>query len=510
MLTHNGVTSTSTDMLDQKLDTNNLPTNIAELCQGIQRKREPQPSHMPKESMIDGFNKWRESTTTSPSGKHLGIYRTLTRAYNNYYANTTTNDREGETNNDSKKYQQTAEIALTIQHQLINLAIKHTYTYRRWGNIHNFFIEKQPGNPLLNKLRVIHIYEADWNLLLKYFIAYKVHGAACQAGTVQPEQTGGRPGKCSAHTAALTTITTETICLQKLTGATIYNDAKACFDRIVENISNVTLLSEGLHPKIATLHAQTLSTANYIIKTKHGLHDIPNGHMRPEPFLGTGQGAADSMPRWSILSDLLIRLYNSKAISNPIICPISKKKLLEKIRAFVDDTNSLSLCKGPEELEQILTANATIWESLLHLIGGKLELSKCKFTAYKWESDLEGTMQLIKEKTIGELTIVDSEAKTYNKIEEIAASESYKLLGIPMATTQAHVEQDKMIQLKCANMTKLLTTTNLPPSETWYSYKAIILPTIKYGMAAMVIPEKILAINQKQLIHTLVPRLGLN
>jgi hypothetical protein len=465
---------------------------------------------MPLTSMIDGFNKWRESTSTSPSGKHLGIYRTLTRAYNNYYTSNPQETKQKQRQQESTNYKHTAELALTIQHSLINLAIKHNHTYRRWLTIHNLFIDKLPGQPRLDKLRVIHIYEADWNLLLKYFIAYKVHGEACRAQTVQPEQTGGRPGKCAANTAALTTITSETICLQKLTGATIYNDAKACFDRIIENVSNATLISEGLNPKIAVLHAQTLSTANYIIKTKQGLHDTPNGHMKPEPFLGTGQGAADSMPRWSIQSDLLIRLYNANAISDPIIIPISKAVLMEKIRAFVDDTNSLNLCKSPEELEQLLTNNATIWEALLHLIGGKLELSKCKFTTYKWKADVQGTMKLMTDKTIGKLTIRNSETKQQNHIEEIAANESYKLLGVQMATTQAHLEQDKMVKSKCQNMRKLLQTTNLPPSETWYSYKAIILPTIKYGLVATTIPEPELAINQKHLVHALIPRLGLS
>jgi hypothetical protein len=42
--------------------------------------------------------------------------------------------------------------------------------------------------------------------------------------------------------AALTTIIAETICLQRLTRVTIYNDAEASLDRIIENISNVTLI----------------------------------------------------------------------------------------------------------------------------------------------------------------------------------------------------------------------------------------------------------------------------
>jgi hypothetical protein len=74
------------------------------------------------------------------------------------------------------------------------------------------------------------------------------------------------------------------------------------FDRLIENISNVTLMREGLHHKIATLHSQTLKQAQYFIK-KHGRHNQPNGHMQPVPFLGTGKVAADSKPRRSLLSD---------------------------------------------------------------------------------------------------------------------------------------------------------------------------------------------------------------
>jgi hypothetical protein len=66
----------------------------------------------------------------------------------------------------------TAHTALTIQHLLINLAIQHTHTFTPWQTVHNFFIEKIPGKPLIDKLRVIHIYEADWNIILKYFVAH--------------------------------------------------------------------------------------------------------------------------------------------------------------------------------------------------------------------------------------------------------------------------------------------------------------------------------------------------
>jgi hypothetical protein len=297
-----------------------IPLILSELNQ----KRPTLSEKIPFDQMVLGFHKWRESTTTSPSGKHLGIYRSLTKQYLQRTKATTDITPRPEPNKDKPSRPtatETATQALHIQHMLLTLAINHTHTFDRWKTIHNFFIEKIPGRPLLEKLRVIHLYKADWNLILKFFIAYKLNLQVCIEKTVTPDQAGGRPGKNAADTATDIVITNEIITLQKLPGAILYNDAKACFDRIIENISNMTLLAEGLHPLIAQLHAQTLRSARYYLKTKFGVAQIANGHMHPDPFLGTGQGAADSMPRWGFLSDVIIRAYKKKAITVPINSP---------------------------------------------------------------------------------------------------------------------------------------------------------------------------------------------
>jgi hypothetical protein len=43
----------------------------------------------------------------------------------------------------------------------------------KWCNISTCMIEKNIGNPQIDKLRVIHIYEADYNLILKIMWARK-------------------------------------------------------------------------------------------------------------------------------------------------------------------------------------------------------------------------------------------------------------------------------------------------------------------------------------------------
>jgi hypothetical protein len=80
--------------------------------------------------------------------------------------------------NEERQLQNTARTALQIQHELMNMSIKHCHTYSRWKKIQNFFIEKTPGKPLLEELCVIHIYEMDWNLVSKYFVSHKLHSKA--------------------------------------------------------------------------------------------------------------------------------------------------------------------------------------------------------------------------------------------------------------------------------------------------------------------------------------------
>ena len=57
--------------------------------------------------------------------------------------------------------------ALIYAHvSLINYALRMGISYDRWKTVVNIMLEKDPGDPKIHRLRVIHIYEADYNLLL--------------------------------------------------------------------------------------------------------------------------------------------------------------------------------------------------------------------------------------------------------------------------------------------------------------------------------------------------------
>jgi hypothetical protein len=509
LMNKNGLSVTVKNALKGEID-NNCEVATKEVLSQLKQVRTTTTYRMPLEDMVRGFSIWRESTTTSPSGKHLGIYRTLTKMYKGKYDNI--KEKKGENNCVRKcnKQKETATTALIIQNNLINLAIKHCLTYTRWKCIHNLFIEKQVGKPLLNKLRVIHIYEADWNIIAKFFVSHKIHSVACKEGTTMCEQTGGRPGKSASHSATTAILTNDIVCLQKLTGARLYNDAAACFDRIIENISNATLLREGLHPKICKLHAQTLTSARYHIKTNNGISANPNGDGLPEPFLGTGQGAADSMPRWALLSDLIIRMYNAKAKSIKIHSPLSRTEVLTLIKAFVDDTHSTMIGKSIDQIKEYLWHNATLWEKLLHTIGGKLEISKCKFYVYNWTPDEIGTPVLNNQLSFGDISITESESKQKIKIMEIKTDETYKLLGVQNSPLKAAESNADMLEEKKNRLLKLTKLINIPQQEIITCWKTIIMPTMIYGISAMYISKKEYERIQNPLTNSIIPKIGYN
>jgi len=50
----------------------------------------------------------------------------------------------------------------------MSLALLHTYMLNCWKTVWTLFIEKEIGNPDINQLRCIMLFEADWQLLLKW------------------------------------------------------------------------------------------------------------------------------------------------------------------------------------------------------------------------------------------------------------------------------------------------------------------------------------------------------
>jgi hypothetical protein len=113
-----------------------------------------------------------------------------------------------------------------------------------------------------------------------------------------------------------------------------------------------------------------------------------------EPLFGTGQGSGASGANWLCFAVILLNCPDRISQEDNIpgfsfADPWNEMLAAWRVSAFVDDTNqgvmdhtgTLSL---PELMKQMRKAGQ-LWETLLHISGGALNLEKCSWTIQYWQ-----------------------------------------------------------------------------------------------------------------------------
>jgi len=118
------------------------------------------------------------------------------------------------------------------------------------------FIEKELGNPHLDRLRCIMIFEANWQLLLKWYSSYGFLPKTEEAGTLVYEQGGGCKGRSAIDQAAQQIIKTEVIHLRQTTAINLYLDLRQCFDMMVKACHNLACCHHSAEDVYLKLHAK--------------------------------------------------------------------------------------------------------------------------------------------------------------------------------------------------------------------------------------------------------------
>jgi hypothetical protein len=184
-----------------------------------ERLDDPTPKWSPDisfDKFISALLHWRESTSTSPSGRHLGLYKALITAYidaSGGFSELDFDPHDGSTTgspndtghldtyaDDSPLHtdpiltvQEQAEKILRIIYGLASTASRLGFYLQRWTQVVNVMIYKKTGVIELGKLRVIHLFEADFNLLVGVFFGRRATHHQADHQLIHPGQFG-RPG----------------------------------------------------------------------------------------------------------------------------------------------------------------------------------------------------------------------------------------------------------------------------------------------------------------------------
>ena len=443
-----------------------------------------------QKEFMTGFRKWRESTSTSPSGRHLGHCKALLRAelIDNQPVKNKHKQKKPITNNPKgveifKPIYQTAIAALQAGVSLI-----------RWKQVQSSMIEKDPGKPYLHRLRVIHLYEADYNLLLKILWSRKLTWKAHIDGSLHESQAGSRPGRRAID---LVVFKEQKYLYSRLTRTTVLtmdNDAKACYDRIICNLAMLISQYFGMPENACNMQANTIKDMEFKLKTALGVSTQHYKHSPTTPVHGSGQGSCASPTLWLLISSILMRCLENGAPGMELY-PIEKtgNVIRSTIDGFVYDTSLFTnLPFNQHSLETAvnnLQSTTQLWAQLLEASGGKLELQKCFYYVLKWNftSDGEPIPMSIAEQAAANITPITIKDSFQNKnipIQQKECNSHHKTLGVYKNMLGDETYQCEILAQKSYNLAQIVNSSHMSKQQARLAYTMIYIPTITYSLAA--------------------------
>ena len=451
--------------------------------------------------MLGRYRKWSEKTTTSPSGRHLGHYKCLL--------------------NEIKDKDEEKEVTLNMDRRLlleahldiINYCTRWGYSLRRWQNIINVMIQKVPGNNKINKLRVIHLFEADYNLLLsvkwRQLLAFADKHKVFNQG-----QRGSRPGCEASDLPFLEDLKIEISHLTRRPFINLDVDAASCFDRIVLPLASLINRKFGMHRSLVLVHARTLKEARYRLKTELGVSDTEYTQSVLYPLHGTGQGAGNSPHIWGLISGTLFDCQQERAYGVQFVSPDRTVNVTIHMIGFVDDS-SLSvndfLSPEPASIDVLLKKmqyDGQLWNDLLWCSGGMLELPKCSYHYLYFDFLPDGSIKPRKG-TFGPTLWVNSPLYGQTPIKQLSVYDPHKTLGHYKSPAGENKVQLQKITTKLNQVAQQITASPATREQANICYHTIYLPSI-YVLPNCHYSEKRLNQAERQSIPSLISKMGYN
>ena len=163
----------------------------------------------------DTFNHTKETTACGPSGLHMSHWKAAC---------------------------ERKRIA-RVHAFLIWAAFEFGFTYKRWGQSWHCMIQKLK-HPIIQKLRIVQLFEEDFNAGLKYLLGRRLMQHMNETDTHDPETFGSRTGKTAPEALLNLQLLFDHCRLWKTPVGCMFNDAVGCYDRIVPTICEISMIKK--------------------------------------------------------------------------------------------------------------------------------------------------------------------------------------------------------------------------------------------------------------------------
>ena len=481
----------------------NISEATALLLQHLHKKTtEEITSCITKEDVLGKLKNWHESTTTSPSGLHLGHYHVVWRE-----PRTIDDDEE------KVDMQQQQDQLLRATVSFLNYAIKHRYSYHRWTKVVNVMLQKDPGNPRIHRLRVIHLYEADYNLLLAVKWRQAMYHAE-KNNAIHDGLYGSRHGRSAHDPAFIEVLQNEIYRMSMKSGINFDLDATSCYDRIIPSVAALCSRRVGMPQDVTQINMTTLEQAKYHLKTNLGISKGSYGHHQENPIYGTGQGSGNSPTLWCFVCSALFDALDSAAHGATFTTYDKNCQIPMKMIGFVDDctqrVNKFHLAQQPTsgELLSTMQRDVQVWNDLLWSSGGALEQLKCSFHLIQsqWTSDghpfLKGGLE-------GRDIFINHNNQNI-PTRQLSNYTAHKTLGCYINPAYNHKQAWTQTHNKNNMFADMILTNYFSRHEAWTYYTAFYLPSLTYPLQITPLTQAQCDRIDSRFLQTLLPRCGYN
>ena len=325
----------------------------------------PEPYEVKGEELIDGFCKWKEGTSTSPSRRSISIYKVLL---------------QPQSDEEERDYQLDFS---AIFADILNLSVSYQTILTRWKQVHSILLPKDDGCKV-HRYRLLHLYEEDLNMYLKIIIAKKIRDRT-ELGGIGEEQWGGRKEKSAPDMGLSTALTFDFSKMSTTSIGYLDLDAAACYDRIIRRIAILGFIQFGAHPQFATWYLSLMDQIRHHLVTVFGVDptSFPDNDLQ---FEGVGQGSTTAATAWMILDSMIVKEYNTKVIPLTITCPSRKLEVLKTSDAFVDDRKLWIPGQSENQIRSRIKSYIELIQYLISETDGGLNLQKCSWSIIQQSS----------------------------------------------------------------------------------------------------------------------------
>jgi len=446
-------------------ETIRILNTLSEPCPGLS----PTPAVISEEEFINAYKVTPESTSSSPSGRHVGHYKAV-------LDNPT---------------------LVSLHTTMSSIPFQTGFFPEHWKRVVDIMLQKDTGNSCCHRLRIIALFESDLNQAKRILIGRRL-SHLLEDNTMLPEmQQGSRPGKQCLRAVLKKVLSHDIIRMTKHTAALIENDAVGCYDHLVNNLVLMLLAKLGLPTTVIACLGTLWDSAIHLIKIVYGISDITYSSSDAWPLYGPDQGSTCGPLFWLLCYWVIVTSLDP-SISATIFCSAICDLIVEITGvSFVDDTSlgvTSTYINNPEltieenmlaEMALVvtnLTKLAQHWERLLFSTGGAINMKKSHWylMTWLWKKGVPTVAPISKRPAT--LTLTTGYSSSPEVVPRIEPTASFRTLGVYLSPSGSQKPQIQILCNYVQDYYSSVSVSTLTPSEALWSYILYLHPKLTYPL----------------------------